>query len=91
MEQNGSLRAAGCDEAGVRQSVGIVDRPDIDKPRLLQSGREFKFHLSVATASRDVALRAVGVEIRASPAIQFLLRFIRVHEPRIFVRSYREE
>ena len=37
-----------------------MDRPDIDKPRLLQSGREFKFHLSIATPGRDVALLCEG-------------------------------
>ena len=47
--------------------------------------------MRVAAAGPDVALRAVGVQVGARPAIQILFRVVRVHEPRVFVRSEREE
>ena len=78
MEKNGSLRTAGRDEAGVREAVGIVHRSDIEEPRFLRSGREFKVYLRVAATGRDVTLRAVGVQVGAGPAIQLLFRIVRI-------------
>src|SRR5262249_37869478 len=91
MEQDGSLRTSGRDQAGIGNAVGVVQRSDIEEPRLLSSSREFELHLRVAAAGLDVALRAVGVQVAAARAVQLLLRVIWVHKPRVFVRSYREQ
>ena len=69
MEEDGSLRTPGRDQSGVGDAVGVVQRSDIEEPRLLQRSREFQLHLRVAAAGLDVALRAVGVQVGAGPAI----------------------
>ena len=78
MEKNGSLGAAGRNEAGVNEAVGIVNRSDVEEPCFLRSRREFKVYLRVASAGRDVALSAVGVQVGAGSAIQLLFRIVRI-------------
>ena len=61
-------------------------RPGIEQPHFRPFGHEIQIDQRVATAGFDVAMCAVGVQVRTRPAIEAVSSVEGIDEPPVFVR-----